>query len=64
MATDSGATGAIKRLERERDDFFDRTNAVYLELWAQDPARIRKFDAAQPPEEVLAAVFTELADLL
>jgi dTMP kinase len=55
---------APDRLERERDDFFDRTNAAYLELWSQDPERIRKIDAAQPPEHVLAAALGELADLL
>jgi dTMP kinase len=52
------------RLEREQDDFFDRTVAAYLELWSQDPDRIRKIDASQPPDEVLAAALRELADLL
>jgi dTMP kinase len=56
--------GVPDRLERERDDFFDRTVAAYLELWEQDPARIRKIDATQPPEEVLAAALSELDDLL
>jgi dTMP kinase len=51
------------RLERERDDFFDRTNAAYLELASQDPNRIRKLNASQPPDRVLAAALTELADL-
>jgi dTMP kinase len=51
------------RLERERDEFFDRTVAAYLELSAQDPGRIRKIDASQPPEEVLAAALSEIADL-
>jgi dTMP kinase len=52
------------RLERERDDFFERTTAAYLELWSQDPERIRGIDAAQPPDEVLAAALREIADLL
>jgi dTMP kinase len=55
---------APDRLERERDDFFDRTVAAYLELWTEDPERIRKLDASQPPDEVLAAAVRELADLL
>jgi dTMP kinase len=55
---------APDRLERERDEFFDRTMAAYLELWGRDPARIRKIDASQPPEEVLAAALRELDDLL
>src|SRR5437588_10011811 len=34
--------GAPDRLEREHDEFFDRTIAAYLELCSQDPERIRK----------------------
>jgi dTMP kinase len=60
----SSRAGAPDRLEREQDDFFDRTVAAYLELWSQDPQRIRKIDAAQPPDQVLAAALGELADLL
>jgi dTMP kinase len=52
------------RLEREGDEFFDRTIAAYLELWQSNPARIRKLDASQPPDDVLAAALRELADLL
>ena len=55
---------APDRLERERDDFFERTVAAYLELCSQDPKRIRKIDAARPPDEVLSAALHELADLL
>src|SRR5436305_7697291 len=55
---------APDRLEREQDDFFERTLAAYLELWSQDPERIRKIDASRPPDEVLAAALRELADLL
>ena len=47
--------GALDRLEREQNDFFDRTAAAYLELAAEDPERIRTIDATQPPDEVLAA---------
>ncbi len=56
--------GAPGRLEREHDDFFERTIAAYLELSAQDPDRIRKIDASQSPEQVLGAALHELADLL
>ena len=52
------------RLEREQDDFFARTVDAYLELAAHDPTRIRKIDAGQPPEAVLAAALRDLADLL
>ncbi|MFZ0378060.1 MAG: dTMP kinase [Solirubrobacteraceae bacterium] len=56
--------GALDRLERERDDFFERTTAAYLELARQEPERMRKIDASQPPDLVLAAALHELADLL
>jgi dTMP kinase len=56
--------GEPDRLEREQNDFFDRTVSAYLELAAEDPGRIRKIDAAQPADAVLAAALEELADLL
>jgi dTMP kinase len=60
----SSRARAPDRLEREQDEFFDRTNAAYLELHSQDPQRIRRIDASMPPEQVLAAALGELADLL
>jgi dTMP kinase len=56
--------GEPDRLEREQQDFFDRTAAAYLRLAAEDPARIRKIDAAQPEDDVLAAALIELSDLI
>jgi dTMP kinase len=56
--------GTPDRLEREQDDFFDRTAAAYLELWSQEPDRIRRIQASQPPDDVLAAALRELSDLL
>lgn len=57
-------SGAPDRLEREQDDFFERTIDAYLELASQDPERIRRLDATRPPDEVLAAALREIADLL
>jgi len=57
-------SGTPDRLERERDDFFERTVLAYLELASEDPDRIRKLDASRPPDEVLAAALEALADLL
>ena len=57
-------SSAPDRLEREHNDFFDRTVSAYLELAAKDPERIRKIDATRPPDEMLAAALDELADLL
>jgi dTMP kinase len=56
--------GELDRLERERDEFFGRTVAAYLELAAEDPGRIRRIDASRPPDEVLSAALDELADLI
>ena len=56
--------GRPDRLEREQDDFFDRTAAAYLELASEDPDRIRRIDATRPLDEVLAAALEALADLL
>jgi dTMP kinase len=56
--------GAPDRLERERDDFFERTEAAYLELFSQEPERIRKIDASLRPDEVLAAALGQIGDLL
>ena len=56
--------GRPDRLEREQNDFFDRTAAAYLELASEDPDRIRQIDATRPAHEVLAAALEALADLL
>lgn len=60
----SSRTRAPDRLEREQDDFFERTIAAYMELASRDPQRIRQIDASMPPDQVLAAALGELADLL
>jgi dTMP kinase len=57
-------TRPADRLEREQDDFFERTVAAYLELASEDPQRIRRIDASMPPDHVLNAALAELADLL
>ncbi|MGH2883184.1 MAG: dTMP kinase [Solirubrobacteraceae bacterium] len=57
-------TRELDRLEREQDDFFERTVAAYEQLRSHDPHRIRQINAARPPEQVLRAALNELADLL
>jgi dTMP kinase len=52
------------RLEREQQDFFSRTADIYLELAAEEPGRIVRLDASQPPDRVLAAALDAIADLL
>jgi dTMP kinase len=54
----------VDRLEREQAVFFERIEAAYAELARAEPERIRRIDAAQPPNRVLEAALTELTDLL
>jgi dTMP kinase len=55
---------SLDRLERERDEFFSQVSAAYLELWREDPERIRRIDASKPLEQVVAASLEQLSDLL
>jgi dTMP kinase len=55
---------AVDRLEREGDAFFERIASAYSELARQEPERVRKIDAAQDPDSVLAAALEALSDLL
>ena len=63
-ARSRGRAEVLDRLEREEEQFFRRTESAYLELSKCDTDRIRKIDATQPPERVLAAALDELADLI
>jgi len=54
----------VDRLEQEPDEFFSRINSAYLELAAADGERIRRIDAAQPPDQVLADALAALSDLI
>ena len=56
--------GPPDRLERERQEFFDRTAAAYRVLAGQEPERIRTIDASQPPPDVLEAALDAISDLL
>lgn len=61
----AGARGEpADRLERERAEFFERIEQAYGELWRAEPGRIRRLDATQAPEGVLAAGLQALSDLL
>ena len=48
------------RIERERDDFFERVRRAFLERAAAEPERIRVVDASRPLETVVAAAVAEL----
>jgi dTMP kinase len=59
-----GRTEAPDRLERERSEFFEAIAQAYDELWRADPDRLKRIDASQSPEHVLAAALEAVADLL
>ena len=52
---------APDRIERERDDFFERVRAGFLQRAAQHPERIHVVDASQAVADVAAAALTRLA---
>lgn len=56
--------GEPDRIEREREDFFERVRGVYLARAAAEPGRFRVIDASQPVDSVQAAVRDALADWL
>ncbi len=60
----AGRRGVLDRFERERAAFFERVREVYLQRAAQQPARYRLIDAAQPLREVQRALAARLDELL
>ena len=57
-------TEGLDRIERERSDFFNAIADAYEELWSEDPARIRRIDASEPPGRVLVAALEAISDLV
>jgi dTMP kinase len=54
----------LDRLEREQDEFFSAIASAYLELWREDPERVRRIDASRPLDQVVAASLWQLSDLV
>jgi dTMP kinase len=59
----NGAAGP-DRFETERTDFFERVRQCYLQRARRDPARIRIIDAQGEPQQVAAAIQSELTSAL
>ncbi len=52
--------GELDRIEREREDFFERVRATYLNRANNEPERFRVIDASQSPEAVVVEVKEKL----
>lgn len=52
----AGRGAGKDRIEREREDFFERVRASYRQRAATEPQRFRVIDAGQAQEAVMAAV--------
>lgn len=55
---------AADRLEGEAVEFFERIESAYAALWRAEPQRIRRIDAGQAPDAVLADSLAALSDLV
>lgn len=56
--------GAADRIERERNDFFERVRQGYRDRAAAEPARFEVIDAAQPADAVAAQAVARLRALI
>lgn len=52
--------GELDRIELEREDFFERVRATYLNRAKSEPGRFRVVDASQSPEAVVIEVKEKL----
>lgn len=52
--------GEMDRIEREREDFFERVRATYLNRASNEPGRFRVIDAGQSAEAVVVEVREKL----
>lgn len=62
--TRAGDRGESDRIEKEKQEFFHRVRATYLELAEEDPGRFAVIDASQSLEQVRTAVRESLNRIL
>lgn len=53
--------GALDRFEQEKVSFFEKVRAGFVEIQQREPQRMKRLDAAQNPEQVLADALAYLA---
>ena len=52
--------GALDRFEQEKAIFFEKVRGGYQTLWQQQPARIKRLDATQSPDQVFTQALSYL----
>ena len=57
-----GRSGGPDRIERERDEFFQRVRTAFLARAEADPVRFRVLDASQPASDVASAAAAIVRD--
>ncbi len=53
--------GALDRFEQEKVSFFEKVRAGFVEIQQREPQRMKRLDATQNPEQVLADALAYLA---
>lgn len=54
------ARGELDRFEQEKAAFFEKVRVGYQQLWQNEPARVKRLDATQLPEDVFAEAMQQI----